>query len=749
MKPNFALNLSHEGIGILHRTQIGWMYVANVSLDDPELGEQLAVLRRTVADLGNGRVITKLVIPNSQILYTEVHAPGPDYDAQIVQIRQGLEGKTPYNVRDLVFDWRNIGQSAKVAVVFRGSLKEAESFAVQHGFNPISFVAIPETGSFDGEPFFGATEHSASILGRDEGIEPDAESMVVIGSDKPFGSVTGQQSKPRGPDHREDAAAFRPQHPPQPASSGPYHPTEPVPAAGEATHPFDETRDPGASGGEKARLPFGNGRHLAGTSVTAPHVTGSDGVRGPIENLEPEAGRGVPASGVPRHITAHQPRGGPTPLTGTISADIQNGKTASAIQYPIRKRGWLRLMIMMLAPILLIAVCFMMFFWLRPGQIESDLSQPSRIQAWPEFQAGPRTANGPPLPTPEGDGPIRLPTETAHQESAGPPEQPVPGNLNVGTAEPRPLSVDSPPPDRVLEAPPSLAESQRTYAETGVWPRDPSKPAELAGNVRMEKTYIAAISPVPSPRSIVTGQSDNLRLAGLDSPLAPSSPDTDRLGAHWRGSTDNIPTGSLDRRADETDAGPVASAGSRSVIQPEAMPESALADTQSHGQVLTRPDGATMEADGGEFSPSIQESPGNVSSLAAGISPIPKVRPKGLELAGNQTGNTFAGGRSNTDLPSGDSVATAFGSASVTPAGGAVISQATQHGVIDLRKTNLIGTYGPTDDLRALIRLRSGKVIKDVKAGDRFDGGRVSKVDARELHYVKNGKNFTLRMPDR
>jgi len=95
MKPNFALNLSHEGIGILHRTQIGWMYVANVSLDDPELGEQLAVLRRTVADLGNGRVITKLVIPNSQILYTEVHAPGPDYDAQIVQIRQGLEGKTP------------------------------------------------------------------------------------------------------------------------------------------------------------------------------------------------------------------------------------------------------------------------------------------------------------------------------------------------------------------------------------------------------------------------------------------------------------------------------------------------------------------------------------------------------------------------------------------------------------------------------------------------------------------------------
>ncbi len=745
MKPNFALNLSHEGIGILHRTQFGWMYVANVSLDDPELEDQLAVLRRTVADLGNGRVITKLVIPNSQILYTEVYAPGPDYNAQIVQIRQGLEGKTPYDVCDLVFDWRNIGQSAKVAVAFSGSLKEAESFAVQHGFNPISFVAIPKTGSFDGEPFFGTTAHSASILGRGENIEPDLEPMIIIGSHKPFGKVTAQQFRPPDPDHQRDAAAFTPQYSPQPTNSGPYYSGEPVLTAGEAIHPSNETHGSATSGNEKNRLPVGKDRSLTGASVTAPHVSGSGDAHRPIENLKPKATRQVLASGTTHHVTAHQPLAGRMSPPGSVSASIRNGKTAFAIQYPIRKRVWPRLMIMMLAPILLIAVCVVMFFWLRPGQVESDLSQPLRFQAWPEFQTGPRTADGPSMSAREGDGPMRLPVETARQESAGPPEQATPGNSSVATAKPQPLSSDSPPPDRILEAPPSLAESWRTYAQTGVWPRDPGKPVELVGDVRTENTYIATISPVPSTRSKVKGQSDNLRLAGLDHPLAPSSSDIIRSGTYWRRATDRIPSGSLDRRIYEMDRNSIASAGSRSVTQPAAMPEAARADPPDPGQVRLRPD----EANDRDSPPDIREIPDNESGLAAGISPIPKVRPKGMELAWNQVGDTFAGSHSNADLPDGDSEATASESASVMPANVAGVSHATQYGVIDLRKTNLIGTYGATDDLRALIRLKSGAVIKDVKAGDRFDGGRVSKVGTRELHYVKNGKNVTLRMPDR
>src|SRR5690606_24892165 len=38
MKPNFALNLSHDGIGLYHRGKSGWLQVGTVALDDPDLG---------------------------------------------------------------------------------------------------------------------------------------------------------------------------------------------------------------------------------------------------------------------------------------------------------------------------------------------------------------------------------------------------------------------------------------------------------------------------------------------------------------------------------------------------------------------------------------------------------------------------------------------------------------------------------------------------------------------------------------
>ena len=47
MKPSFALNLSHDGISLLHRAQSGWLSVGDVSLDAPDLVDELVVLRRT------------------------------------------------------------------------------------------------------------------------------------------------------------------------------------------------------------------------------------------------------------------------------------------------------------------------------------------------------------------------------------------------------------------------------------------------------------------------------------------------------------------------------------------------------------------------------------------------------------------------------------------------------------------------------------------------------------------------------
>jgi len=194
MKPNFALNLSHEGISLLHRAKAGWLRVGDVALDDPDLTEQLQVLRRTAADLENRGLTTKLVIPNSQILYTEIEAPGPDTATRIAQIRDGLVGLTPYDVNDLIFDWHMVDSRAHLAVVARDTLREAESFATEYRFNPVSFVAVPVNGAFEGEPFFGPTQHAASLLADGEAVERDSRQIAVLGS---ASAVLGSPPKAR------------------------------------------------------------------------------------------------------------------------------------------------------------------------------------------------------------------------------------------------------------------------------------------------------------------------------------------------------------------------------------------------------------------------------------------------------------------------------------------------------------------------------------------------------------------------
>lgn len=174
MKPNFALDLSHEGINLLHRSKGGWTLVGSVALDDPDMPTRLGELRRTAAMLESGGFTTKVIIPDSQILYTTLDAPGPDDISREVQIRAALDGLTPYPVGELVFDWRAEGEKAHVAVLARETMDEAESFAAQYRFNPVSFVARPGRGVFSGEPFFGKTRAAAQILPPGERVDPDA-----------------------------------------------------------------------------------------------------------------------------------------------------------------------------------------------------------------------------------------------------------------------------------------------------------------------------------------------------------------------------------------------------------------------------------------------------------------------------------------------------------------------------------------------------------------------------------------------
>lgn len=193
MKPNFALNITESGLSLLHRTPRGWLEVGTANFDAPDLDEALGYLRASALGLSPHGITTKLILPPDQILYTEVEAPGPDKATREKQIRAALEGLTPYAVEDLVFDWWGTGPKVKVAVVARETLDEAEGFATTHRFNPVSFVTTPAEGQFAGEPWFGVTKLSASVLPAGEKVARDQDPINVIARDAPKAAATVKQ----------------------------------------------------------------------------------------------------------------------------------------------------------------------------------------------------------------------------------------------------------------------------------------------------------------------------------------------------------------------------------------------------------------------------------------------------------------------------------------------------------------------------------------------------------------------------
>ncbi len=186
MTPNFALTLSHQGVALLQRAPRGWLLVGEVALDDPAMDASLAALRATALSMAPEGLATKLVIPQSEILYTDLPSPGPDPLVREAAIREALVGVTPYPVDRLAFDWSGSGDRLRVAVVARQTLEEAEAFADAHGFDPVSFVARPEDGQFLGEPFFGL----AARLGPAAQVERDVVAVTVSGrAERPAAEV--------------------------------------------------------------------------------------------------------------------------------------------------------------------------------------------------------------------------------------------------------------------------------------------------------------------------------------------------------------------------------------------------------------------------------------------------------------------------------------------------------------------------------------------------------------------------------
>ncbi len=520
MKPNFALDLSLESIRLLHRTEIGWMCVGDVSLDDPELGDRLAVLRRTASGLEISGVTTKLVIPNSQVLYIELHAPGPSAEDRIAQIRRCLEGKTPYRVTDLVFDWCGDGQSVQVAVVYRQSLREAEALAVQHGFNPLSFVAVPEPNSFDGEPFFGPTKHSESLLKHGDTVERDGERMALIGSGNLLDSFAKTLERSNGIDPR--AESFTPSPESSTRHRQPVKENEPFGSSayvdtGQFQHHAVVSRQVSVSGGGTAPVIATDSEVHLGNPVNSKLVAGPEETPDPSGQVEPSEVKHGRSSGRSRrnpHSIQSSHREEPVPASTTASLQddhLENGSPNSDSRYWIKKA-----VILLNILVLIIAICLGLERWLSSKQIEASSSRywpyegsqatidinlkPIQLEEENLRSRGLEDFINRPVRSTTGISDSKVLTADLQHTPSGPDQDRSPAPVFASlTGLTKDAILRNDPPETVRNPPPNLSENEISDLDTGNWQPDPVQPDGTVDHNRMERIHAALVDRIAPP----------------------------------------------------------------------------------------------------------------------------------------------------------------------------------------------------------------------------------------------------------
>ncbi|MCE0503758.1 hypothetical protein LR948_00170 [Roseivivax sp. GX 12232] len=168
MKPEFALNLSFDGITLLRRVRGGWAILGEAALDG-DMAREMAWLREAAAAAPHGTEV-KLILPEDQIKFLDREAGGAPETAA----RAALEGATPYPVAELRIDAEETGGRLHVAAVAEETLAEAEAFALEHGFQPVGFVAAKGNG-FGREVVFGPAQ---SWTGK--ALTPESAGLKIV-----------------------------------------------------------------------------------------------------------------------------------------------------------------------------------------------------------------------------------------------------------------------------------------------------------------------------------------------------------------------------------------------------------------------------------------------------------------------------------------------------------------------------------------------------------------------------------------
>ena len=741
MKPTYALNLSPDGIGLLHRASGGWHLVGEVGLDDPDLSDQLEFLRKTAAGLEPAGITTKLIIPNSQVLYRTLDVDGDSAGEQAAAVIGAMEAATPYALDELAIDWQpTSGDRVAVAAVARETLAEAEAFAADNRFNAVSFVAVPPPGSdFPTEPFFGETIGAAGLLGVGERVERD---------DMP--TVPG--------------APFSP-------SKGGNAPLILTPAHVVATAPGNLSSPPAAdlpentiaarSRGEPAKM----AARVAGAPAPSRHPTSGSG-----SSLASRTARITPGVVLGARAPSMSPRA--QIVIGTILIVFAILLIASVIM-----RETLAARFLGADDPAVAGAGIDRSLRKAPADLREAFGfEPTRPQALAASAGAPPGSTGSVQGTTTGR-PHRVahlaPKDAPAADGATPAllllARALPGAdiafSNDGTAapvlagSPEPGSFDTDlRPYQVVARGGAAMDFETLVAQglsveagitgpgevlpvsPGALPKatNPSAGAATVAALVLPEADATLVAPLPGRAAIVPA---------IAAPVQVSDPP----GALF--ALPQMRTTSGDRLATADRGEPESGAVALALVDPALR--AALAEVE---RAKTK---GTALAPETPIWPLLSLNARN--PVAAAVAAIhPRRRPAPRTEAVEAVERALLAAADGTALEASlvrprkrpanlgsrqiASSAPATATTLTATTSGSVARRATQDRVLKLNKVNLIGVFGQSSDRRALVRLPSGRIIS-VKIGDRLDGGQVVAIGANGLIYAKNGRNHSLSMP--
>ncbi|NVO29083.1 hypothetical protein HJ526_16765 [Donghicola sp. C2-DW-16] len=742
MITNFALSLTFNGIRLLQRGEDGWLLVGDVALDAADLPAALAKLRDRALALSPDGLRCKIVIPDEQIRYLTMSGVAPGQERSAARI--ALEGATPYRVEQLNFDCvRLTDGNVSVAAVAHETLDEAEAFALEHGFNPYSFGAIPEpSANYPAEPYLGTSLHAREVMPKGEEVQRDFELIRITGEAQINAGDLGGDDKIPLPDfggavensslsalhaatkerEAEVEAPFievsTPDEDPEPtpdlsAATLTAHRTAPkAPAAARKT-PLKAERTSVAAGmftviggmlaSTKLPLPKGQDHAKLGLMATAAVILFM-GVVGATATLftgdkpaeitaqsEPVA---IPVTTVPaEELDTAELESEPDTDTDLTTPAPSSEETDEALAMHGDAVDLLPVQPTDPAP------------EAAPEQVAMTPEQLQDLYARTGIYAMAPVA--PTLPDVPSDADVYVPSK----------DRAVPSLDAVSLPETNELALDELPPRQGL---PTAAEHKFALDENGLV--RPTPEGTLApGGYRVflgNPPVVPPTRPETAPAETEVAEAEPEAPAYKIRPQARPDDLAEKLERSRLGGLTMAEMASRRPKARPDDLVPA----------PPAVAEAPAASPETAAAVMD----ALREASGGSTAGISEE---EQEDLVANSSLMPKARPKDLAPAPSKAAPVQVA-----------SAATKKSAAPSLPSKASVTKAATEDNVISLKEMNLIGVYGSDSNRRALIRLPNGR-YKKVQVGDKIEGSKVTAISADAIRLVKGSRNVVLSMP--